>query len=70
MSANNYVYIRRFGKNDYRWCEVDADGPEPESRDFGPKSYTSPVAAASASRDEVGIIEYGFIYSLDCFRED
>jgi len=69
MSANNYVYIRRFGKNDYRWANVDADGPEPNTTDFN-GSYETPAIAQRAAKDAVPVVEYGFIYSLDCLRED
>lgn len=69
MSADNFVYIKKFGPNDFRWGmgfadEVD-DGYLPDDRlTNGP--FKTPLEAKRNAEAECIIIEYGFVFSDDC----
>ena len=69
MSADNFVFIKKFGKEDFRWGmgfgDEVCDGYLPDERlTNGP--FKSPKAAADNAYDESYIIEYGIKYHNNC----
>jgi len=72
MSADNYVKVRRFGKNDYRWGMFSASDDEPDFSDeqFSSKSFKTPLDAANNAKDELMIIEYGIEYEPECLKKE
>jgi len=72
MSADNYVKVRRFGKNDYRWGMWFASENEPDFSDknfeYGP--FPTPQEAAKDANEQCWIIEYGIEFEDDCLRKD
>lgn len=72
MSADNYVVVRRFGPNNYRWGMWFASSEIDEHRDedfkYGP--FNSPFEASNDAWDELGTIEYGVHFENPCLRQD
>ena len=74
MSADNCIYIKRFGKNDFRYTEIFLSSvPEnsdeyllslPETQ-FG-ESFPTPLLAKIHAIKNLYTIEYGFVFSDDC----
>jgi hypothetical protein len=73
MSADNYVIVKRFGKNDYRWGMWFASDDDPDFSDVKFK-YGPFETASKAAEDAVewcdGVIEYGIDFDESCLRED
>jgi hypothetical protein len=71
MSADNYVRIRKFGKNDYRWAMFfeSEDNPDYSNESFKSKSFATPLEAANNAEDELMVIEYGIEYEPECLKE-
>ena len=72
MSADNYVRVRRFGPNDYRWGMWFAsdDNPDYSDKRFKHGPFSSPNEAAENAWDELRIIEYGVEFEHCCLRSD
>lgn len=72
MSADNYVRVRRFGPNDYRWGMWFASDDNPDFSDekFSSSSFQTAQEAADDAWQELGVIEYGIEFEESCLRED
>jgi hypothetical protein len=72
MSADNYVRIRKFGKNDFRWGMWFASNDEPDYSDknFRHGPFKTPKEAAKNAQDELMVIEYGIEYEDSCLIEE
>jgi len=68
MSADNYVIVRKFGKDDFRWAMFFASEYEPDMSDktFKHGPFKTPREAANNAEDELHIIEYGINYEDGC----
>ena len=68
MSADNYVVVRKFGDNDYRWAMFFASDGDPDMSNYkfrhGP--FKSPREAANDAEDKCMIIEYGIDFEEGC----
>ncbi len=72
MSADNYVIVRKFGKNDFRWGMFFASEDEPDMSDksFRHGPFKTPRGAAKNAQDELCIIEYGIDFENGCLIGD
>ena len=72
MSADNYVKIRKFDENDYRWGEWSAsdDDPDFSNERFTHGPFKTPQEAAQNANEECMIIEYGIEYEDNCFQNN
>ncbi len=71
MSADNYVVVRRFGKNDYRWGMwfMSDDIVDKSDEHFNHGPFNTPFEAADNAQNECVVIEYGISYERDCLKE-
>jgi hypothetical protein len=62
MSADNFVVVRCFGVNDYRWGNFSMSCAYQfyEDKDFRHGPFPSEEAATKDAEDTLSIIEYGF----------
>jgi hypothetical protein len=71
MSADNYVMVRKFGGNDYRWAMGFAsDDYELTDKDFTHGPFPTPRAAADDAIQDCVIIEYGISFGSGCLKGD
>lgn len=68
MSADNYVVVKRFGKNDFWWGMwfASEDNPDFSDKNFNHGPFKTPLEAAENANAELEIIEYGIDYTSDC----
>lgn len=64
MSADNYIVVRKFGENDFRWGMFFAsDDPQRKTRKhFKHGPFKTQEAAARNAEKEVDYIEYGITF--------
>jgi hypothetical protein len=75
MSADNYVVVRRFGKEDYRWAMLFASDDNGEKKvpnyKFKHKGFkTAREAQEHAYEYCDSIIEYGISFEEGCLTGD
>jgi hypothetical protein len=72
MSADNYVTVRRFGPNDYRWGTWFASDENPDFSDenFKSGSFSTAWLAAKDASETLEVIEYGIEFEENCLRKD
>lgn len=68
MSADNYVVVRKFGDNDYRWGMFFAseDNPNMSNKSFHHGPFKTPREAAINADEQLEIIEYGITFEDGC----
>ena len=73
MSADNYVVIRKFGDNDYRWAMGFASNDysvEEFNKKFLHGPFKTPREAANDADEQLEIIEYGISLEEGCLTGD
>jgi hypothetical protein len=73
MSADNYVVVRKFGENDFRWAMFFASDDDYVTKDdkcFIHGIFKTPREAANNAQEELGIIEYGIEFEDGCLKGD
>ena len=63
MSADNYVVVKRFNKNNFGWRMYSASSDRPMGKWL--KGFKTPIDAASHANLE-NYIEYGIKYHDNC----
>jgi hypothetical protein len=73
MSADNYVVVRKFGKNDFRWAMFFASDDEFVNKDdkcFIHEGFKTPREAADDATEKVDVIEYGIEFEEGCLMRE
>lgn len=72
MSADNYVVVRKFGENDFRWGMFfdSDDNPDMSDKNFRRGPFKTPREAASDANEQCCIIEYGIQFEDGCLCGD
>ena len=71
MSADNYVIVKKFGKNDYRWASFSVSNDEENEDNVNWHKGFKTVSAASRNAIKIcEYIEYGIRYTDDCFIKE
>ncbi len=68
MSADNYVIVKKFGKNDYRWGMgfLSEGVPDLSNEFFKHGPFSTPLEAVRNAYKECSVIEYGIEY-INCY---
>ncbi len=69
MSADNYVLIKKFGNNDFRWAMFFASDEEIHKKANWHKGFKTVLSASRNAMKECEYLEYGIRYTDDCFEE-
>lgn len=69
MSADNYIRIKRFGSNDYRWGMwfASEDNPDFSDKNYKHGPFYSAENAAKNAEEECLVIEYGIEFDDNCY---
>lgn len=71
MSADNYVVVKMFGDNDYRWAMFFAsDDEENHDKAYWHKGFKTPREAMVNAEEECTIIDYGIRFNEGCLHLD
>ena len=66
MSADNYVVVKKFKENDFRWAMFFASDERNDEKAHWRKGFKTPREAAENARDECCVIEYGIEFDDGC----
>ena len=70
MSADNFVVVKRFGKNDFRWAMGFESTRGDYPLEFNSGSFKTPKEAADDAYGKYIIIEYGIEYDDSCLATE
>ena len=68
MSADNYVLIKKFGNNDFRWAMFFASDEENHKKANWHKGFKTVLSASRNAMKECEYIEYGISYADNCLE--